>query len=70
MTFTSGQLLRRSLISALAFTAVAGVTLGAQAQTAPSTSSGQAWPNKTVRIVGFQDAARFMKTLQQTGTAG
>ena len=26
--------------------------------------------NKAVRIVGFQDAAQFMKTLQQTGTAG
>ena len=54
MTFTSGHSLRRSFIGALAFTAVAGVTLGAQAQTAPSTSSGQAWPNKPVRIVvGF-----------------
>jgi len=26
--------------------------------------------NKAVRIVGFQDAAQFMKTLQQTGAAG
>ena len=26
--------------------------------------------NKSVRIVGFQDAAQFMKTLRQTGTAG
>jgi thiol:disulfide interchange protein DsbD len=26
--------------------------------------------NKAVRIVGFQDAAQFMKTLQQTATAG
>jgi len=26
--------------------------------------------NKSVRIVGFQNAAQFMKTLQQAGTTG
>jgi tripartite-type tricarboxylate transporter receptor subunit TctC len=42
MTFTSGQLLRRSFVGAL----VATAALGAQAQ--------GAWPNKTVRVVvGF-----------------
>ncbi len=48
MTFTSGQLLRRSFVGALAATAAAVAALPAQAQ------AQAAWPNKQVRIVvGF-----------------